>query len=356
MASRRDDFLATTAHRRPSRVLAYASFTGDLHKRVVEHIGTKDIAQHYGFDGDAWIGPRRPESLPKLDFRKYWEKEELAPGTTINDMGVAMVPSGFYHFWGYISPLRNATALREIEEFPMDDASQYDYSGMAPAVQKARAAGQTAVGWVGHMYESAWQMRGYEQFLIDMVEQPAWAECMLERIFQGNLIKARAAAQAGVDLLRCGDDVASQKALMFTKKSWQKMMLSRWAKLWAEVKAISPNTRIWYHSDGNITDIVGDLIEAGVDILNPVQPECLDLDALHRRYGKRLTFDGTIGTQSTMPWGKPADVRARVKEVITKYGKHGGLIISPTHVLEPEVPLENIDALFAAVKEFGTFA
>ena len=94
-------------------------------------------------------------------------------------------------------------------------------------------------------------------------------------------------------------------------------------------------------------------IEAGVDILNPLQPECLDVDAVYEQYGDRLSFDGCIGTQSTMPWGTPDDVRARVDEVIGKYGQDGGLIISPTHVLEPEVPLENIDALFDACREYG---
>jgi uroporphyrinogen decarboxylase len=131
------------------------------------------------------------------------------------------------------------------------------------------------------------------------------------------------------------------------------MMLVRWRRVWQAVKEINPNCAIRYHSDGNIIDIVGDLIEAGVDILNPLQPECLDVDAIHDRYGDRLTFDGCIGTQSTMPFGTADDVRARVREVIDRYGPNGGLIISPTHVLEPEVPIENIDALFQAVREYG---
>jgi len=86
-----------------------------------------------------------------------------------------------------------------------------------------------------------------------------------------------------------------------------------------------------------------------------VQPECMDFAEIHARFGDRLTFDGCIGTQSTMPWGTPADVRARVRECIDKYGQTGGLMLAPTHVLEPEVPLANIDALFDACREYGTF-
>ena len=151
------------------------------------------------------------------------------------------------------------------------------------------------------------------------------------------------------------DDVASQKSLMFTPELWRKMMFSRWAKVWRAIKDIHPKVKIWYHSDGNVIDIIPDMIDAGLDVLNPVQPECMDLDEVHRRFGKHVTFDGGMGTQSTMPWGTPEDVRNRVRELIDKYGRNGGLIVSPTHILEPEVPIANIEALCQACRDFGTF-
>ncbi|HPD16470.1 MAG TPA: uroporphyrinogen decarboxylase family protein [Planctomycetota bacterium] len=356
MSSDWADFLATTEHRRPSRILYHAGFTDDLRKRLVEHIGTNDIAGHYGFYRSAGLSLKRPEGLPPLDFSRYWHGETLPAGTTFDGHGVAMVPSGFYHFWGYISPLRHAKSLKDIEDYPLEDVSGWGTDHLAAAVAAAHAAGKVAVGWVGHMYETAWQIRGYEQFLLDTIERPAWAECLLQRLYQQNMLRAIAFARAGADLITTGDDVASQKALIFAPDTWRRLIHSRWAEVWRTIKEIRPTTRIWYHSDGNIAAIVPELVEAGLDILNPLQPECLDVDALHKRFGDRLTFDGTIGTQSTMPWGTPEQVRARVREVIRKYGRRGGLIISPTHVLEPEVPLANIDALFAACREFGSFS
>ena len=350
-----DSFLATTDHRRPGRVLFNFSMTEDLHRRMTEHLGTPDYGKHFGLFQPAYVGPQRPAGLPLPDYAPYWEGETLPAGTKFDGSGVAMVPSGFYHFWGYISPLRNARTLVDIENYPMDDVSRWDFSGLPEAVRQAHGRGQSTVAWVGHMYESAWQIRGYVEFLTDMLDRPAWAECILERLAQQNHLRAVAAAKAGVDELLCGDDVASQQAMMFAPDLWRSMMLSRWRRIWQEVKAINPHMRIWYHSDGNITDIVSDLIEAGLDVLNPLQPECLDVDALHRRYGQRLTFDGTIGTQSTMPFGTPAQVRARVKDVIERYGRNGGLIVAPTHVLEPEVPLANIEAFCEACRDFGTF-
>jgi uroporphyrinogen decarboxylase len=354
MATDLEVFWDTVNHRRSSRVLFSFGCVEDLEKRLRKHVGGDgDYGKHYGMFMQAPNGMRVPEDRPKLDFSKYWEGQTLPEGTVINEAGVAMVPSGFYHFWGYISPLRNATSLKEIEEFPMDHPQTWDFSGCAEAVKKAHAEGKVVSGWAGHMYECAWQFRGYEQFLMDMIERPAWAQCLLDRLAEHNLHRAVQFAKAGVDMITTGDDVANQKSMMFQPSMWREMMHSRWAKTWDTIHRINPKCQIWYHSDGNIIDVIPDLVDAGLNILNPLQPECLDIDKVYKDFGHILSFDGTIGTQSTMPWGTPADVRARVREVIEKYGKNGGLFISPTHVLEPEVPLANIDALVAAVKEFG---
>jgi uroporphyrinogen decarboxylase len=291
--------------------------------------------------------------MPPLDFSRYWEGEDLPPGTKITDKGWAEVPAGFYHFTGHIAPLRNAESLKEIEEFPIADVSQYDTSHYPEAIERARREGRPTSTWTGHMYEIAWQIRGYEEFLMDMVERPAWAECLLDRLFENNLFTARKAAEAGLDAIYCGDDVANQQAPMFSLDMWRNFMLSRWAKVWRAAKEIKPDIKIHYHSDGNVLEYIEDMVDAGLDILNPAQPECLDIDRVHRQWGDHLTLDGCIGTQSTMPWGTPDDVRARVREVIDKYGRNGGLIISPTHTLEPEVPIANIEALVEACQAYG---
>ena len=348
-----DVFRATVNHRRPERILCYASYTPDLQKRVIAHAGTDDLNKHYGMFERGRIEIRRPAELPAPDYSSYWKDEKLPAGAVIDGWGVAHVPSGYYHFDGYISPLRNAKELSEIENYPLDDVRKWDFSGLASQAARRHAEGKITAGGVTSMYELAWAIRGYEQFLMDIAERPEWAECLLERVMEQNMVKAEAYARAGADMMVTGDDVAGQQNLMFSPDCWRKFMLSRWRKVWVRIKELNPECQIWYHSDGNISAIIGDLIEAGVDILNPLQPECLDLDAIHKRYGSLVTFDGCIGTQSTMPFGSPSDVRARVKEVMDKYGQNGGLIVSPTHTLEPEVPLENIDAFFAACHEYG---
>jgi len=120
-------------------------------------------------------------------------------------------------------------------------------------------------------------------------------------------------------------------------------------------KEVNPDMLVYYHSDGYIEPIIPDLIEVGVNILNPVQPECMDPTKIKERYGDRLAFFGTIGIQTTMPHGTPEDVRKEVKTRIETVGRGGGLLIAPTHVLEPDVPWENILAFFDAVEEYGKY-
>ncbi|MEK7474710.1 MAG: uroporphyrinogen decarboxylase family protein [Candidatus Coatesbacteria bacterium] len=347
-------FRDTVAHRRPSRVLYHFDCTPDLNRRMKDHVGGDgDWFTHYGCFGYRSLWPKRPAALAPLDFAPYWKDEPLPPGSWVNHLGVLEVPGSQYHFTAYVSPLRRASTLAEIDSYPIDNVSTFDTSWWADEVKRAHAAGRPAGLFVGHMYENSWQIRGYEPFLEDMIERPAWAHSLLERFFRNNLHQAVEAAKAGADLIQCGDDVANQRNMMFSVPMWRDFILSRWAQVWKAAKAVKPDVAIHYHSDGNVMAIIPEMVDAGLNILNPVQPECVDTDEIHRMWGTRLSFDGCLGTQTTMPFGTPADVRTRVRECVDKYGRNGGLILSPTHVLEPEVPIANIEAFVQACRDFG---
>ena len=349
-------FRATCAHERPDRLLYNASFTPDLHRRLADHLGTDDFAGHYEMFAPVGVAPTPPPGHQPPDFWGYYEDADLPDGTTLAEDGAAMVPSGFYHFWGYVSPLRNATTLDELEAYPLDENADYLTDHMADEVQAAHARGHVAVGNIGHMYETSWQIRGYEQFLIDLLTRPEWAECILDKVARRCKFRAVAAARAGVDYLMCGDDVANQNSLMFSADDWRRFMKSRWADIWSAARAIKPDVEIFYHSDGNIMDIAAELIEIGVTILNPIQPECVDPVEIKRRWGDKVVMNGTIGTQTTMPFGTPEDVRQTVQQRVEALAGDGALMLAPTHVLEPEVPIANVEAFFEACREFGRLA
>ncbi|MGI6087795.1 MAG: uroporphyrinogen decarboxylase family protein [Kiritimatiellia bacterium] len=347
-------FKKTIAHEPHNDFLFYADFTPDLADRVKRKYRLKedaDITKTFGLFDRVMVQPvkSKPETPP--DFSRYYEDVEKPEGSFINSLGVLKIPANFYHFTGMVSPLRNASKLSDIENFPFPTPYGFDGAGMKEKVDKIHREGKVATTSIGHMYESSWQIRGHEEFLVDMVDNPEWCEYILDRYMERNLQVAVLGAKAGVDYIMTGDDVANQNALMFSKPMWRRFIKDRWAKVYAAAKEIKPDIQIWYHSDGNITEIIPEMIEIGLTILNPVQPECVDLASLKKAYGKQLVFDGTIGTQTTMPFGSPEEVKKVVRDRKEQLGYDGALIFSPTHVLEPEVPMENIEAFFSACKE-----
>jgi len=160
---------------------------------------------------------------------------------------------------------------------------------------------------------------------------------------------------AGVDVLMLGDDVAMQTGMLLNPREWRYWLKPRMAEIIAAAKEINPKIPVFYHTDGNPSEIIDDFIEIGITILNPVQPECMDLVRLKGKYGDRLAFWGSIGVQSNLPFGTPEDVRTEVKLRMETLGKNGGFFIGPTHMIEPEVPWENLIAMFDAIQEYGYY-
>lgn len=184
--------------------------------------------------------------------------------------------------------------------------------------------------------------------MMDLVAAPEVAHYFLERTSAFQRFAAEQFARAGADIIITGDDVAGQKGLLMRLETWREFLKPRLAATVAAVKSVNPLALVFYHSDGNLEPIIPDLIDLGIDILNPIQPECLDPAEVKRRYGDRLSFWGTVSVQRTMPLGTPEQVREEVRTRIRDVGRGGGLILSPAHVLPPETPWENILAFFEA--------
>jgi uroporphyrinogen decarboxylase len=159
----------------------------------------------------------------------------------------------------------------------------------------------------------------------------------------------------GVDILMLGDDVSTQIDMIMSPALWREVLKPRMAKIIAAAKKENPALLLFYHGDGNLQAIIPDLAEIGINILNPVQPECMDPVLVKKQYGDKLSFWGTIGTQTILPFGTPHEVEMKVKEMIETVGSGGGLVLAPTHVVEPDVPWENVEAFIEAVKKYGVY-
>ena len=195
------------------------------------------------------------------------------------------------------------------------------------------------------IFETAWALRGYEQMLTDLALKPDLAERILDIPYQYHLAAAKKLTQMGVDMIWVGDDIGAQDAMLISPKMWRRFLKPRMANFIAEVKSINPQVKVAYHSDGLIYPIIPDLIEIGLDVLNPIQPASMDPAWLKKEYGDQLCFWGSIDEQHTLPFGSAADVRAEVQTRLETLGKNGGLIIGPTHHVQLDTPLANFWAM-----------
>ncbi|MFC2029088.1 uroporphyrinogen decarboxylase family protein, partial [Chloroflexota bacterium] len=160
-----------------------------------------------------------------------------------------------------------------------------------------------------------------------------------------------------IDIIKIGDDLGTQQNLMISPAMYRSILKPLHADM---INLIREKTkaRVFFHSDGDIFDLIEDFIEIGVDILNPIQTSAgkmSDLEALKSTYGGRIIFCGAIDTQHVLPNGTPEEVRQEVKRVINILGRDGGYMLAPVHTVMNEVPGENVLAMVDAVEEFGTY-
>jgi uroporphyrinogen decarboxylase len=337
----------------PDRVPRHATFTPYQVEQVRLHTGYDNTADAFDLEM-RHVGFHPAHEKP--DFSRYLPSN-LPPGTTSDEWGLTEKPGTFFHFTEYVYPMVNLREAAELDDWPFPDYTPaYRYAGVPEEIAEWHRRGYFVSGGVGHIFETAWYIRSMEQLFLDFRLNPAFVERLLDEITERRLYMAVAHARAGADSIGIGDDVGTQRGMLMSPEMWRKWFKPRWAKVIAAAKAVKPDLFVTYHSDGDITAIIPELAEIGIDVLNPVQPECLDVAEVKRLYGDRLAFWGGMGIQTTMPFGTAEDVRAEVRRLIRTLGAGGGFLIAPTHVLEPEVPWENITAFFDEVASFGVYA
>ena len=143
-----------------------------------------------------------------------------------------------------------------------------------------------------------------------------------------------------------GDDIAMQTGMMMSVDMWRTFFKSRLAHIFAECKKLNPNIKIAYHSCGQCTEILDDMIEIGLDVLNPIQPMAIDPFETKKRFGKRLALFGGLCVQHTMPYGSVEDVRNAVEKLTSEMGKGGGYILAPAHHIQADTSLDNINMFY----------
>ncbi|MBN2175494.1 MAG: hypothetical protein JW731_15295 [Bacteroidales bacterium] len=250
-------------------------------------------------------------------------------------------------------PMKHFETMEQMLAYPMPDYTGVDFSPIGKQIDQLHERGLAAFIWQEcTIWETAWYMRGMDILMMDMAMEDEKATWLLDQITEKACYRAEIFARLGANIIGLGDDIGMQSSIMMDENMYRQWLKPRLTKVIQSAKMINPDILISYHSCGFIEPFINDLIEAGIDILNPVQPECMDFKEICNKYGDRLSFSGTIGTQRLMPFGTPGDVRKEVQRNLSLAGEKGGLFCCPTHMLEPEVPWENIEAYVEACKTF----
>ena len=227
-----------------------------------------------------------------------------------------------------------------------------NYSGFADAVKAARdTTGKYILVLIyGSHFEKANSARGIERFLADMAGEPVFAQKLLNTIIEKNMVMLENILSIEeIDGILLGSDWGSQRGLLMSPETWEEMIRPGEQREYDLVHSYGKD--VWIHSCGNVEQIIPELVEMGMDVLNPVQPECMDIQKLKENYGDKLTFWGGIGTQRILPYGTPDDVKKEARRVREMMSKNGGYIFSPAQDIQRDVPAENIMALLDVARE-----
>jgi len=318
-------------------------------KQFTEKTGETDFTQYFDF-------PVR--AVPMLSYENKQEKFHkyfagLKADSVIDEWGVAYEKGSeaAFHMSRMRHPLQNLESIDKLVNYPWPD--YFPAKDYKVIVDNIHASGLAAIGgYECTIWERAWYIRSMEGLMADMMDEDDKAVYLLDKVTELACQNAAHFAHAGIDILCLGDDIGMQHSVMMGPELYRSWLLPRLKKVIDTAKAIYPEILVQYHSCGYIEPFINDLCDAGVDILNPVQPECMDFAEIHAKYGHKLSFNGTLGTQSTMPFGTPEDVREVVNKNLNIAGQKGGLLVCPTHILEPEVPWENVIAYVNETKQF----
>jgi uroporphyrinogen decarboxylase len=376
MMTPRDRVLCALNHEEPDRVPLFIGTSSATtlqapgYERLKAHLGIEhepqlisksgqtarfdeEVLVRLGSDGRALLPPSAPGRA----------REEATPDEFTDDWGVIWKRNpGALYFDPVGSPLRSA-AIDDLDHYPWPDLARPGrFQGLAEEARRLHE--QTPYAVVGlsgiDPHEMIFMMRGLDNWLADLAGDLEFAHALLRKVTDlmiAGVTRYLEAVGPYLDVVVTGDDLGTTSGLMMSPKTYRTMIKPYHAELLAAIKR-QTKAKIFFHSDGNIYPLIGDFIEIGVDILNPVQVSAGDMRdtaRLKREFGKHLSFCGAIDTQHVLPQGTPEEVRAEVRRRMKDLAPSGGYIVASVHCIQPDVSPENVLAMCDEVRVSGKY-
>ncbi len=370
-------------HEEPDRVPVDFLATPEIWRRLVERlqpdadaVGESEyfdpvweaILRHFEVDCrvisyDQFCQP--PESILRPGAEVDWW--DALSRSTPNRMWRQRTPEGdFYDIWGHHIrivenpsgayeefaswPLKDAASVEDLKSHPWPEPDWWDFSPIPGIIEQLDQHEAYHIRFrIGSVFEIAWQLRGMQEFLMDLALDPAIPLYIMDRlteVYVENTRRVLDLAGDRLDMVYFYDDVATQVGLMISRDMWQKYIRPRHARLIEVAKEYGKP--VMYHCDGAIYPLIPELIDLGVDVLNPIQADARDMDPrrLKEEFGDRLSFHGGIDIIETLPRGTTEDVANEVRERVQVLGEGGGYILASSHHIQADTPLENVFAMY----------
>jgi uroporphyrinogen decarboxylase len=360
----RERFLTTFAHREPDRVPRHASLTKPLVEEFERRMGDQDYSVYWDCDF-ASVGFKAPEPLPDLisRFGHYFTDMDVEWHLSWDDRlyppewGVAQrYAHDFYAIGAPLSPLRNLTTIEQLNDYPFPDyMNEWGHDHLEAETERLHDDGYPVTASIGWIFQTAWTLRSEVGLFSDFFDNPDLAEALLDRILATRILQSQRVAEAGVDCVGMADDVGAQNSMILSPAMWRRWLKPRLAAVIQAARRANPDIIIRYHTDGYIVPIIPDLIEIGVSSLITVQEECMDVFDIKRRFGQDLVLEGTIGLQGELMLGTPEEVTSKIKAQCEGLMPGGGWVASPGNGVTPDIPFENLVAMFEALDRYGSY-
>jgi uroporphyrinogen decarboxylase len=333
-ATSRERVWRSIRHFQPDRVPCYFSFTQAASRKLEAYYGSSDLDSMLDNDMVRY-SIRRPALLQEIRPDFYRDEFGVIWNRSVDkDIGI---------------PVHYPIARRSLEGYTMPDAADpRRYQGL-PAFIASHPNRFRLISYSFTLFERAWMLRRMPDLMIDMLEAPEWVEELFDVLMAFNMSVVHELLKYDVDGFLFGDDWGHQQGLLFSPALWRRFIKPRLAQLISTVH--SAGKAAFVHSCGKVQELFADLIEIGLDVFNPFQPDVMDLYAIKRQFGERLAFYGGMSVQHTLPHGSPEQIRAEARRLMQEIGRGGGFIIAPSHHMPGDIPMENMVAFIEAVRE-----